>query len=380
MEAYSSDAKTSCTRRFRALQHIHPILNSNQAVESGLIPHGQIIFAFHYLKLSETQGLTSAGSLGFTADGSSRITRTSRSSPEDSSFVPPSDSAHNYQGFEGQKSWQLPSPSPVAQTSSVSKQHISPEQRQTSIYANIIPPPRHRETRIYPEEVAESSRDTYNNTTGSRGNPPAGITRCAACKSVSSPEWRKGPSGKKDLCNACGLRYSRAKAKKEGITSRRRRDTRAIQEADMIAIKGHTSDEGLTNFSLHHPQQRLNTSASHSRDSTFETFHQHSNSISPPPTMYTYTMESRHNPMQFYSYPTTGGVTYAHTHYPTSYHHRHANTSSYHASPASGNSATGYMFHSVSSAAAPPSSYVRGLSSERRDGSHTESDHHYGLR
>lgn len=29
-----------------------------------------------------------------------------------------------------------------------------------------------------------------------------GILRCSSCKTTSSPEWRKGPSGKKELCNA----------------------------------------------------------------------------------------------------------------------------------------------------------------------------------
>ncbi len=31
---------------------------------------------------------------------------------------------------------------------------------------------------------------------------PTGILKCSSCKTTSSPEWRKGPSGKKELCNA----------------------------------------------------------------------------------------------------------------------------------------------------------------------------------
>ena len=34
------------------------------------------------------------------------------------------------------------------------------------------------------------------------GNPPRGVTRCAHCQTTQSPEWRRGPSGAKDLCNA----------------------------------------------------------------------------------------------------------------------------------------------------------------------------------
>ncbi|MCO5613637.1 hypothetical protein L7F22_067915 [Adiantum nelumboides] len=33
--------------------------------------------------------------------------------------------------------------------------------------------------------------------------------RCTACGTSKSPEWRKGPDGKKSLCNACGLRFQR---------------------------------------------------------------------------------------------------------------------------------------------------------------------------
>ncbi|KAK2739933.1 blue light receptor [Onygenales sp. PD_40] len=32
---------------------------------------------------------------------------------------------------------------------------------------------------------------------------------CTDCGTFSSPEWRKGPGGKKTLCNACGLRWAK---------------------------------------------------------------------------------------------------------------------------------------------------------------------------
>ncbi|KAI8969742.1 PAS domain-containing protein [Pilobolus umbonatus] len=37
---------------------------------------------------------------------------------------------------------------------------------------------------------------------------------CAQCQRVDSPEWRKGPNGPKELCNACGLRYAKSIASK----------------------------------------------------------------------------------------------------------------------------------------------------------------------
>lgn len=40
---------------------------------------------------------------------------------------------------------------------------------------------------------------------------------CTECKTTNSPEWRRGPNGHKSLCNACGLRYSRAIAKAQKL-------------------------------------------------------------------------------------------------------------------------------------------------------------------
>ncbi|SAM09093.1 hypothetical protein [Absidia glauca] len=38
---------------------------------------------------------------------------------------------------------------------------------------------------------------------------------CESCHTSQSPEWRRGPSGHRTLCNACGLRYSRSLARQE---------------------------------------------------------------------------------------------------------------------------------------------------------------------
>jgi hypothetical protein len=32
---------------------------------------------------------------------------------------------------------------------------------------------------------------------------------CANCHTRSTPEWRRGPSGQRDLCNSCGLRWAK---------------------------------------------------------------------------------------------------------------------------------------------------------------------------
>lgn len=58
--------------------------------------------------------------------------------------------------------------------------------------ADAVPPPRHR---VSPGSAREP-------VGGRNSNRPVGILRCSSCKVTSSPEWRKGPSGKKELCNA----------------------------------------------------------------------------------------------------------------------------------------------------------------------------------
>lgn len=40
---------------------------------------------------------------------------------------------------------------------------------------------------------------------------------CTDCGTLDSPEWRKGPSGAKTLCNACGLRWAKKEKKRQSI-------------------------------------------------------------------------------------------------------------------------------------------------------------------
>ncbi|KAI9021969.1 hypothetical protein DFJ74DRAFT_671279 [Hyaloraphidium curvatum] len=46
-------------------------------------------------------------------------------------------------------------------------------------------------------------------STAPKKNPDGTPFKCEECGKADSPEWRRGPSGQKTLCNACGLRYAR---------------------------------------------------------------------------------------------------------------------------------------------------------------------------
>ncbi|KAL5526027.1 hypothetical protein ACEPAG_7365 [Sanghuangporus baumii] len=93
----------------------------------------------------------------------------------------------------------------------------------THISDNKSPSPSH-DTETASSSKVKLARDRVSSHGRSQGTPPTGVNGCAHCQIKHSPEWRKGPSGKKDLCNACGLRFSRSRAKTEGVVSRKRKN------------------------------------------------------------------------------------------------------------------------------------------------------------
>ncbi|KAG2179856.1 hypothetical protein INT43_003642 [Umbelopsis isabellina] len=65
---------------------------------------------------------------------------------------------------------------------------------------------------------------------------PSSIHSCESCATDSSPEWRRGPSGHKTLCNACGLRYARSLA----------RQTKAIQQQETLNGESATIEDQIS--------------------------------------------------------------------------------------------------------------------------------------
>ncbi|PWN41231.1 hypothetical protein IE81DRAFT_181495 [Ceraceosorus guamensis] len=70
----------------------------------------------------------------------------------------------------------------------------------------------------------------------SRTSPTSAVEdkdkKCGSCGVANSPEWRKGPTGEKTLCNACGLRYARS------VTRLRKKEENARKAAEMAASVG----------------------------------------------------------------------------------------------------------------------------------------------
>ncbi|KAJ3862399.1 hypothetical protein EV359DRAFT_45233 [Lentinula novae-zelandiae] len=259
-----SQAKTNCTRRFKALQELH----GTDVVESVFIPHGNVIFACHKVSTSPSSLSSSAHSQPInptipilnspnyttatysyvsgqpTLPPSSQYSYAHWANPDSHSSVQSPRSgywSHGSASYENGSSVSAPLPmsgghqshgnygrpfSPYGSHIPYSSQSVSSHLdglngntpspiSATSSTADLVPPSRRR---ISPS-LSPEHRGSNGATGGpqrTHGNRPTGLIKCSSCKTTTSPEWRKGPSGKKELCNACGLRYARSRAKKEG--------------------------------------------------------------------------------------------------------------------------------------------------------------------
>ncbi|KAL7750596.1 hypothetical protein RI367_003938 [Sorochytrium milnesiophthora] len=71
--------------------------------------------------------------------------------------------------------------------------------------SHTAPSQQHTSERPYPTNQAQ-----WHNPV-----PPTDVEECEQCHIKASPEWRRGPSGLKTLCNACGLKYYRFRKAQE---------------------------------------------------------------------------------------------------------------------------------------------------------------------
>ncbi|TBU63084.1 hypothetical protein BD310DRAFT_945502 [Dichomitus squalens] len=291
-----TDARTSCTRRYKACQVMEFSMGDKREVESIFIPHGAIIFACHKITpypRSNVGGGSGMPQLGYhsgnyASQGNAQQYYDSPQNHPQNPHNPHISSLHSYtyspQPQPPMSSSYPPnawvnmessgSPNPYAHWAPSSLPNGAPiSSMRTSSYSAPPPPPapQHQwsphqptyldtESPVSPDDPSlpspggmyhasgpldqeeqappsplndlvpaprsgrRNNREQYGNGGRTAGNPPVGVVKCASCKATHSPEWRKGPSGKKDLCNACGLRFARSRAKKEGGSQRRRKD------------------------------------------------------------------------------------------------------------------------------------------------------------
>ncbi|KAG6830644.1 hypothetical protein H0H92_015541 [Tricholoma furcatifolium] len=315
-----NEAKTSCTRRYKALQTMSSVPGSQ--VESIFIPHGSVIFACHKLNSSPSRSTVSSSAtmqqLGYASPSPYPSASSYYDAPQSSYALPPLSSSPAYtpylcapQRWSGsseyapsqqtqQQQWGSGSPSPsvppaVSNLRAGSYPPPPPAQfsgssapgapqgspfldlpRPLSPYPNpntgsyspgtasndgshgslgdemLVPPSRRRTSPV-------ARGDNYMPSGRSAGNRPNGVLKCSSCKTTTSPEWRKGPSGKKELCNACGLRYARSRAKKEGHPQTQRR--RKEKGVPTVAGGGITKREASATPPYHIPIPGTSASA-----------------------------------------------------------------------------------------------------------------------
>lgn len=71
----------------------------------------------------------------------------------------------------------------------------------------------------------------------SGGRSKSGSNVCQSCFAISTPEWRKGPTGPRTLCNACGLLFAKMCRKHEQDTMSSLQTERDAAELRRLAVE-----------------------------------------------------------------------------------------------------------------------------------------------
>ncbi|KAL2194533.1 PAS domain-containing protein [Corynascus similis CBS 632.67] len=82
---------------------------------------------------------------------------------------------------------------------------------------------------------------------GSAGNGGTVVRDCANCHRTDTPEWRRGPSGNRDLCNSCGLRWAKQTGKvSPRNTSRSNSDATVASKRTSVSTASSNSPAGAS--------------------------------------------------------------------------------------------------------------------------------------
>ncbi|CAG8702950.1 8841_t:CDS:2, partial [Funneliformis caledonium] len=120
---------------------------------------------------------------------------------------------------------------PATQPSSQQQQsYPSPTNRPAPFLTQNYPPvlPRQQPSSQSSSAANQTRRfsqfSPHQRRTSNNNKNTSGVKKCESCHTSSSPEWRRGPTGHKTLCNACGLRYSRTIARENRKREQAQRD------------------------------------------------------------------------------------------------------------------------------------------------------------
>ncbi|KAF7312311.1 hypothetical protein MIND_00244100 [Mycena indigotica] len=316
--APGNEARTSCTRRYKALQ---PMPGVAGEVESIFIPHGSVIFACH--KVNSPTSVTDMQQIAYNTPNYSAQTPYYEqhgppySLPTPYNYMPQSNQPQNsttpyppsasygaqWSSSNENRPWPPQTSYIDAGNAQSYQRHVSPQYAYGTSgdkQANdVVPAPRRR---VSPTTANRESGNAVPRTTGAR---PVGVLQCSSCKATTSPEWRKGPSGKKELCNACGLRYARSRAKKEGTQAQRKR-----KEKGLVVKRSDSATPPSAN-SPSYPAARRNyddssfSSTGSPGGEAYTGLDDHHNTPSPPPpTSAPNYVHYGHQPSPFYSVPS----------------------------------------------------------------------------
>ncbi len=240
-----SDANTSCTRRFRA-KHTLTTEGKVRSIESVLIPYGGVILACFHTTFQ--QQLPPADPKLVTPNVQSNDAR--RKAEDDGVHASPNKraktepEASDKVGAAAAAQPRAPSTpatngsrTPTAKaanghTAKTPSKYSKPTSKAEGLAALANPSlmytnapakaPSTPAAAARPAAAAQTPREATGATASpsASDSPGGGVNKaCTGCGKINSPEWRRGPTGHKTLCNACGLRYARSltrRKKKKG--------------------------------------------------------------------------------------------------------------------------------------------------------------------
>ncbi|TIB67677.1 hypothetical protein E3P77_01370 [Wallemia ichthyophaga] len=231
-------AATSCSRRFKA-RHQAKCNENYYTVESMFIPYGAIIFACFKIEFEYPVAATKRTAISPSENSHQTTTLFDSTSYDQSLYLHPQpfyqQAAAPGPQFSLVNDWTGYSASPSTSEAPI-KDEIAQQQLPSPVapikdefsQSHQLPPPPPPPAAIpvkaplnLPEantsgssNISSKSNNNYNHNYN-QVKPNTDKVACTSCGKEKSPEWRRGPSGKKDLCNACGLRYARAISKSE---------------------------------------------------------------------------------------------------------------------------------------------------------------------